>query len=775
MGNTLFVGHSLVGQVMPTMFNSFMESRNIDAHADAQVINGASLRYNWDNGASAQGVNARDVLPGGDYDTVIVTEAIPLDDQIRWNDTEGYVSRYFNLAQSADADAQVYVYETWHEIGSDTGAWRAQIESDLPTWQGIVDGANDNAAAGAPEASLIPAGQAMGALHDRIEAGEVPGVSSIRDLFSDNIHLNDTGNWFIAALHASVVTGVDVNTLPLETYDQWGVPFGGPDAALAQVMADVIDETLAEFLPQDGSQQTDTTDGLFVPEVPEDDTPDEPAAAHSTIGGAGNDLLYQGVGNDTLYGGAGNDTLYGGDGDDVLTGGSGNDFLTGDGGDDTLTVGDGADVVSGGDGNDVFVLTGEPGSVLITDFGANGAQDIIDLSAFDGYENFADVAAIASTSGADTVLTFTVPDGLLTVTVRSDDPLNSSDFVLPATQSAAPAQAVAPAAPIDPAGLTYAIEGADSRLFDVDPATGYINTVSWFDPSYDRVWDEDGDRIYEIERVAWDANGQEVSRSFHELETTPYGVVWREVEGEEDTAGSTDAARSAAPSGDDDPLGEVATYAIDGPDVHHFVIDPDSGDISNASWFDPSYEQVWDVNGDRIYEVDRIGLNDAGEEVSRTSLELETTNDGVVWRDLGGNERDAASSDATTPTGPIADGTTFYLAGADAYHFVIDPQSGQVGNASWFEPAYDQVWDTNGDRVYEAERVAVAQNGTELSREALEMETTTDGVVWRIAAPSDEDEIAAAQIMNALALPPAEESDLPPEPEDSNEDAVFSL
>ena len=72
MSNTLFVGHSLVGQVMPTMFNNFMASLNLDMHADAQVINGAPLRYNWDNGASAEGVNAREVLPSGEYDTVIV-------------------------------------------------------------------------------------------------------------------------------------------------------------------------------------------------------------------------------------------------------------------------------------------------------------------------------------------------------------------------------------------------------------------------------------------------------------------------------------------------------------------------------------------------------------------------------------------------------------------------------------------------------------------------------------------------------------------------------
>ena len=660
MSRTLFIGHSLVGQVVPTMFNSFMESQSIDNHADAQVTNGAPLSYNWNNGASAQGVNAREVLPSGDYDTVIVTEAIPLATQIQYNDTHGYAERYFDLAQSADADTRFYVYETWHELGADTQEWRAQIESDLPAWQGIVDHVNDNAADGAQEAFVIPAGQAMAELHDRIEAGEVPGVTSIRDLFSDDIHLNDTGSWFIAALHASAVTGVDVSTLPLETFDEWGSPYGGPDAALAQIMADVIDVTLDEFLPQDQGPLIGESDDIVVTEGADDDAPSEGVWDDDLTGSAGNVQLAGGTGDDILRGGIGNDTLYGGDGNDVLTGGAGNDIIVGDRGDDILTLGDGADTVSGGDGDDVFVLTGLPGSVMITDFGANGAQDMIDLSAIDGYENFADVVEATSFSGPNTVLTLVVPDGVLTVTVRSEEPLSSDDFVLPA----------------DP-------DGSSENVSPVD-LTGL-------------------------------------------------------------------------------------TFTIEGPDSHHFVVDPDTGDISNQSWFTPSHDQIWDISGDRIYEVERVGSNAEGEEVSRTYFELETTPDDIIWREVDGE------SDAADPDGPIDDGRTFFLEGPDAYHFVIDPESGEVGNVSWFDPAYDQVWDTNGDRVYETERYALAEDGTEVSREALEMETTPDGVVWRVVSSSEEGEMTGAQIMSALALPPAEEIDLPQEPEESDEEVILPI
>ena len=661
MSQTLFVGHSLVGQVVPTMFNNFMDSENIDMRADAQVINGSSLRYNWDNGASAEGVNARAVLQSGDYDAVIVTEAIPLDEQIRYNDTEGYAARYFDLAHGANPDTQFFVYETWHSIGANTADWRAQIADDLPTWQGIVDHVNDTADAGAPEALLIPAGQAMARLHDRIEAGEVPGLNSIRDLFSDDIHLNDTGSWFVAALHASAVTGVDPATLPLETTNIWGVPFGGPDAALADVMAEVIDETLNDFVPHDSAPPMVADDDVVLFEAPDTNTPEARDANNELYGGWGNDQLYLGAGNDTLHGGRGDDALYGGAGDDVLIGGAGNDVLIGDGGNDTLVAGDGADTVSGGDGDDVFVLTGMPGSVLINDFGANGAQDMIDLSAIGGSMQFGDVAAAASFSGANTVLTFDVPNGVLTLTVRSDEPLTSADFGLPA-----------------------------------------------------------------------DPNG-------------PWEIVPRE-----------DADDQTDPTG--------LTYSLEGADRHHFDVNPDTGDINTQSWFNPSHDQVWDVSGDRIYEVERVGSDAQGQEVSRTFFELETTPGGTVWREVEGTDGDA----------PAEQTGTFYLEGPDAYHFVIDPQSGEIDNVSWFDPSYDQVWDTSGDRVYEVERFALADDGSEISREALEMETTPGGVVWRVAS-SDDTEISPAQIMNALALPPAQEKDIPAEPDDSDAELILPI
>jgi len=57
-------------------------------------------------------------------------------------------------------------------------------------------------------------------------------------------------------------------------------------------------------------------------------------------------------------------------------------LLHGNAGNDHLYAGTGADTLTGGGGNDTFVFGLGSGKDVITDFGQNGAQDVIDLSAY---------------------------------------------------------------------------------------------------------------------------------------------------------------------------------------------------------------------------------------------------------------------------------------------------------------------------------------------------------------------------------------------------------
>ena len=105
----LFVGHSLVGPDLPPLLQTALGP---EVQVQAQVINGAPLKFQWDNGAQAEGVDARAVLAMGQTDVLVLTEAIPLQAQIDWNDSAAMVAQYAGAAWAAKPDTQVYIYET---------------------------------------------------------------------------------------------------------------------------------------------------------------------------------------------------------------------------------------------------------------------------------------------------------------------------------------------------------------------------------------------------------------------------------------------------------------------------------------------------------------------------------------------------------------------------------------------------------------------------------------------------------------------------------------
>lgn len=251
--DVLFIGHSLVGPTMPRMLQDAVAAAGGRGEVEAQIINGAPLGYNWQHGAGAEGVDARARLPSGDIGVLVMTEGLPLALVNRYWHTEDYAADYARLALAANPDARVYIYETWHSILSGTGTdlgddpgqdvpWRARLDADLAVWQGIAAGVTARLPEGAAPVRLIAAGQAMGLLHDRIEAGEVPGLDAISDLFSDDIHLNDLGTYFLTMVQFASIYGLDPDPLPDAL---GGRP--GPTAAQADVFQDVAWQVAQAF------------------------------------------------------------------------------------------------------------------------------------------------------------------------------------------------------------------------------------------------------------------------------------------------------------------------------------------------------------------------------------------------------------------------------------------------------------------------------------------------------------------------------------------------
>ncbi|HMS51082.1 MAG: hypothetical protein IPQ28_11740 [Sphingobacteriales bacterium] len=250
------LGHSLVNFTMPEMFNDLADDAGYDHNYQSTVGNGANLSWQWTNPYTAQGDFYPDVLPTGLNDVFIVTEAVPLKPHLQWSNTYEYADSFYSMAAQYRPDIKFFVYETWHctDSGNSEGCdwdpedhlpWRDRLTLDLPAWQGIVDHVNDLHPSA--NAQLVPAGQAMAALYDSIALGTVPGIDNITDLFSDNIHLTEIGNYYIACVMFATIYQQSPEGLTNQTTNIWGVDFPEVPADLALKMQQTAWATVCNF------------------------------------------------------------------------------------------------------------------------------------------------------------------------------------------------------------------------------------------------------------------------------------------------------------------------------------------------------------------------------------------------------------------------------------------------------------------------------------------------------------------------------------------------
>jgi NOL1/NOP2/fmu family ribosome biogenesis protein len=279
----------------------------------------------------------------------------------------------------------------------------------------------------------------------------------------------------------------------------------------------------------------------------------------------------------------------------------------------------------------------------------------------------------------------------------------------------------------------YSLSGEDAAIFQINSATGEVSYQNWFTPSFAEVWDFDRDYIYEVSVIGSDGTGVEVGRAGLELVVSETDAVWRTADG----GGAVDPVDPVDPSG-------VILYSLSGLDASMFQIDAATGEVSYQSWFTPSYAEVWDHDRDHIYEINIIGSDSSGAEVSRTGLELVVTETDAIWRTVEGTVP-VEPVDPVFPVEPVEpvdpNGAVAYsLTGDDASVFQINAATGAVSYQNWFTPSYTEVWDLDRDHTYEISVVGVDSTGVEVSRTGLQLVVSETGAVWQMAdggAPVD--------------------------------------
>ena len=251
------LGHSLVGRDIPAM-----TAQLIGNSYHSQLGWGASLRNHWQEdvpGFSEENRPpafrpVREALASGAYDALVLTEMVELKDAIRYHDSPRALADWAQLARQGRPGIRLYLYETWHRLDDPLG-WEARIATDLPTlWEGQI--LRPAMAQGGGVIHVIPAGQVMAALVARIEAGDLPGLTSRNDLFGkaadgtqDQIHLSDLGHYAVALTHYAVLTGENPFGLPHAVLRADGSPATAPTPEAARVMQEVVWQVVTSYAP----------------------------------------------------------------------------------------------------------------------------------------------------------------------------------------------------------------------------------------------------------------------------------------------------------------------------------------------------------------------------------------------------------------------------------------------------------------------------------------------------------------------------------------------
>ncbi|MEM9190533.1 MAG: hypothetical protein AAGF12_15215, partial [Myxococcota bacterium] len=236
----LFIGHSLVNRDMPRMTAAIADSMGVRHDIAEQVINGAPLRANWNESGGAEGIDGRAVLPTGRFDVLVMTEALPLDTNVEFNEPHLYAGNFLDLAQRANPSAVAYIYETWHEYTLPD--FRAKLDQDFATWVSIADRMEQSRPG--QQVLVVPAGQAMAALYDRIQAGGMPGLRQISDIFRDDIHMNDAGNYFVALVQFATIYRRSPVGATRNVRGEFGETYATPNDATARAMQELVWDTV---------------------------------------------------------------------------------------------------------------------------------------------------------------------------------------------------------------------------------------------------------------------------------------------------------------------------------------------------------------------------------------------------------------------------------------------------------------------------------------------------------------------------------------------------
>jgi len=207
------VGNSVTDTINYNALSQLAQSRGHQYVFGRHMIPGAGLGWIWDH--PAEGFREEpfgyypNALPNYQWDVLTLE---PFDRHLDGNDGDVVMAKnYIDLALRKSPNLRIYVYSRWPRRDKDgnldyekkwlskyTGGWDGTEET-----RDYFEKLTFELRKAYPKIQnrilIVPVGDVLYELNQRIKAGQVPGYTSITQVYADGIHFNEVGSYIVGS------------------------------------------------------------------------------------------------------------------------------------------------------------------------------------------------------------------------------------------------------------------------------------------------------------------------------------------------------------------------------------------------------------------------------------------------------------------------------------------------------------------------------------------------------------------------------------------------
>ncbi len=207
------IGNSVTDTINYDGLRQLAESRNHKYVFGRHMIPGAPLGWIWEH--RAEGFKEEpfgyypNALPNYQWDILTLQ---PFDRHLEGNEGDLVMAKkYIDLALPKSPNLRIYIYSRWprRDAGGSLDFDKKWLSKYTGEWDGTeatkdyFEKLNSQLRQAYPKIQqqilIVPVGDVLYELNQRIKAGQVPGYTSITQIYSDEIHFNEVGSYIVGS------------------------------------------------------------------------------------------------------------------------------------------------------------------------------------------------------------------------------------------------------------------------------------------------------------------------------------------------------------------------------------------------------------------------------------------------------------------------------------------------------------------------------------------------------------------------------------------------